>query len=328
MGQGVFTIFAVATLTFVMIRSMPGGPAQRMASQIREEQPHLGSRQINAMVAQRIGVDPNRPIHEAYAEYMWALAQGDLGESIFYSQSVTEIIAGALPWTAFVMSISLLFMFIIGIGLGAVMAYNEGSKFDVGSSIAAIFLSSIPYYVAAVVMIYVLALELSLFPLSGRYPRGVEPGFTLEFLGGALYHAVLPAASFVITAWGGFALGMRGNSIQILGQDYIRVARLRGLSDRRIALRYVGRNAILPMWTSFLIAIGFMFGGSIILEEIFSYRGIGYWMFDSIDNRDYPLMMGSFLVITVCVVISVLVADLTYGKIDPRVQSGGNDESY
>nr|WP_276252601.1 ABC transporter permease [Halovivax sp. TS33] len=327
-GQGVFTIFTVASLTFVLIRVMPGGPAQQMVADMRQRQPSLSTEQLNVMAAQRIGVDLNRPIHEAYIDYMLNLAGGSLGESIQYQESVADIIARSLPWTAFVMSISLLFVFVLGIGLGAIMAYKEGSKFDIGSSIIAIFLSSVPYYVAGVVLIYVLALELSLFPLNGRYPKGVDPGFTLEFIGGALYHVVLPAASFVITTWGGFALGMRGNSVQVLGQDYIRVAKLRGLADRRIALRYVGRNAILPMWTSFLIQVGFMFGASIILEEIFSYRGIGYYMFDSIDNRDYPLMMGTFLVITVCVVIAVLVADMTYGKLDPRVEAGGKNESY
>lgn len=326
--QGLFTVFVVASLTFVLIRTMPGSPSQRLASQIREQQPQMSTREINAMVEQRIGVDPDRPLHEAYIEYMLNLAQGNLGESINYQEPVADIIARALPWTAFVMTISLLLVFVLGIALGAVMAYREGSTFDVSSSVVAIFLSSVPYYVAAVVLIYVLAIQFSLFPLSGRYPSEADPGFNLEFVGGALYHAVLPAASFVITSWGGFALGMRGNSIQVLGQDYIRVAKLRGLTDRRIALRYVGRNAILPMWTSFLITIGFMFGASIILEEIFSYRGIGYYMFDSIDNRDYPVMMGTFLVITVSVVIAVLIADMTYGKIDPRVESGGDNEAY
>ncbi|WP_317618616.1 ABC transporter permease [Natronobiforma cellulositropha] len=307
---------------------MPGGPVERMVQEIATQNPAMSRREINAMVEQRLSIDPDETLTEAYISYMSGLARGDLGESTFYSDSVAEIIIQSLPWTAFVMSISILGMFILGIGLGALMAYKEGSTFDVGSSVVAIFLSSVPYYIAAIALIYVLALEWSVFPLSGRYARDVTPGFSLEFMASALYHATLPAASFIITAWGGFALGMRGNSIQVLGQDYIRVARLRGLSDRRIALRYVGRNAILPMWTSFLIIIGFMFGASIILEEIFSYRGIGFYMFDSIDRRDYPVMMGTFLVITVSVVISVLIADLTYGKIDPRVSEGGKDESY
>jgi peptide/nickel transport system permease protein len=121
---------------------------------------------------------------------------------------------------------------------------------------------------------------------------------------------------------------MRGNSISVLGNDYLRVARMRGLSERRIATNYVAKNAILPMYTGLMISIGFMFGGSIILEEIFRYRGMGYYVFTSIGSRDYPLMMGGFITITVAVVISIFIADLTYGKLDPRVRRGDEREAY
>lgn len=120
---------------------------------------------------------------------------------------------------------------------------------------------------------------------------------------------------------------MRGNSVRVMGEDYVRVAELRGLKSRWIALSYVARNAILPMYTNFLISIGFMFGGAIILEEIFGYYGVGYYMIRSINARDYPLMMGCFLVITIAVVIAIYIGDLTYGKLDPRA-GGDTNESY
>ncbi|GAB6878317.1 hypothetical protein JCM17823_05910 [Halorubrum gandharaense] len=140
--------------------------------------------------------------------------------------------------------------------------------------------------------------------------------------------AALPALSFIVTGYGLLALTMRGNSIQVLGEDYVRVAQLRGLPDRRIALRYVGRNAVLPLYTSLLISIGFMFGGSIILEILFQYRGIGFEMNEGIIYRDMPLMMGTFLVITFGVVIALWVGDATYGKLDPRIKSGDEGEAY
>src|SRR5699024_8171781 len=124
------------------------------------------------------------------------------------------------------------------------------------------------------------------------------------------------------------ALSMRGNSIQILGNDYLRVARLRGLSERRIALRYVGRNALLPMYTSIMIAIGSILGGSTILDQIFAYPGIGYYVYQSIGPRDYPLMMGGFLIITIGILIGVYIADLTYGLVDPQASTGGSRESF
>lgn len=327
-GQAVFTLWAVTTFAFVLIRQMPSGPRERMATRLMRRNPSATAEQINAMVAQRIQVDPDESLHVAYIDYMTSLLQGDLGESIVMDATVAEVIARSLPWTAFVMSIAILGTFVIGLGLGAIMAYKEGSLFDVSSSMVAIFLSSVPYYVAAIVLIWAVAVHIDLFPLSQRYGTELEPGFSIAFIGSAIHHAILPAMSFIVTAWGGYALGMRGNSVQVLGEDFIRVARLRGIPDRRIALRYVGRNAILPMWTSFLITIGFMFGGSIILEYIFSYRGIGYYMFEAIEARDYPVMMGTFLVITFCVVVSILIADMTYGKLDPRVKSGDQNEAY
>lgn len=141
-----------------------------------------------------------------------------------------------------------------------------------------------------------------------------------------LYHAVLPILSLVLTSFGGIALSMRANSIQTLGSDYIRGARLRGLSDFRISYRYVARNAILPLYTGLLIQIGFMFGGAVILEQIFSYRGVGYLMLDATLRQDYSVMMGAFMIITIAVVGGVFVADLTYGRLDPRIQTGGENE--
>ncbi|HET7324230.1 MAG TPA: ABC transporter permease, partial [Halococcus sp.] len=153
-------------------------------------------------------------------------------------------------------------------------------------------------------------------------------GFNWPYISSILYHAVLPLLSTTLVGWGGTALSMRGNSISILGEDYIRVARLRGLSRRRIALRYVARNAMLPMYTGIVLAIAFMLGGSVILEQIFTYPGVGYYLFLATVSRDYPLMMGGLIMISTAVVIGVLVADLTYSKIDPRASGEGQRETY
>ena len=161
-----------------------------------------------------------------------------------------------------------------------------------------------------------------------RLSPGVTPGLSVRFVTDALYHAFLPIVSLVISGAGLQALAMRGSSIQVLGEDYVRVARLRGLPDRRISVWYVGRNAILPMYTGFLTLIGFNLGGSVILEQIFTYPGVGYYLFQGLQNRDYPLMMGIFLVITTALVLSVFIADLSYGMIDPRVKSGDSSEAY
>jgi len=327
-GHALFTIWAVATLSFGLVRLMPGGAAQIMINRATRNNPNVDREVIAQMVREQIQIDPDAPLHVAYYQYMSGLAQGDLGHSHWAGESVNSVIAGALPWTVFLMAISTVAMFAIALSLGAIMAYREGSGFDLGMTGIAIVFNSIPYYVAAVVFIVFLGHGTSLFPPRGRYPSSVDPGFTVDFIGGAFHHAVLPSASFIVTGYGLLALAMRGNSIQVLGEDYVRVARLRGLPDRRIALRYVGRNAILPMYTSLLISIGFMFGGSIILEELFAYPGIGFYMFRAIEFRDMPLMMGTFLVITVGVVLAIFIGDATYGKLDPRIKSGDESEAY
>lgn len=325
--QAGLTIFVVISLTFGMIRLMPGGPMEFLQAQLLEEAGQVDQERIARQVEMYVNVNPQEPILDQYISYMISTVQGDLGVSMWHNDPVNEIIADALPWTVFIMGISIILTFGIGISLGAVMAYREGSMFDVSTSGSSILLNSIPYYIAAIVLVFVLGHQMDLLPIGGRMESGTTPGINWPFIKGVTLHAAMPITSVVITAFGGWAISMRGNSVQVLGEDYLRVARLRGLPSNHIAIRYVARNAILPLYTGLMIAIGFMFGGSVILEEIFSYPGVGYYMFQSISARDYPLMMGCFLVITIAVVIGVLIADLTYGKLDPRA-GGGNREAY
>ena len=260
---------------------------------------------------------------------MTALARGDFGQSVTYNSPVMSIVEKALPWTVFLMALSLFITFLLAVSLGAVMAYREQSTFDVASTMGFTVLSSVPYYVAGILMLYVLAYQFSLFPTGGRVDPDAPVGFNATFILSALHHAALPMISLVVTEFAGRAVAMRGNSIRVLGEDYLRVARLRGLPESGIALRYVARNAILPMYTDLMVQIGFVFGGAVILEQIFTYRGVGFYMFKAVMSRDYPLMMGAFILITVAVVIAIYVADLTYGKIDPRAETGGESrETY
>ncbi|WP_276253073.1 ABC transporter permease [Halomontanus rarus] len=273
-------------------------------------------------------INPSEPLWREYLNYMVSIHQGNFGESLFHSGTVGEILADAVPWTVFLMTISILSIYIIGITLGAVMAYYESGLFDNASSVIAIVSNSIPYYVVALVFLFFFGFDLGWFPTVGRANDMVDPGLTFSFLAGVLNHAFLPAISLVLTSFGGIALAMRGNSIRVLGEDYIRVAHLRGLGDKRVAIRYVGRNSILPLYTSFLISVGYLFGGSVVLETIFRYQGLGFYLFEAISTRDYPLMMGGFIMITVAVVIAMLIGDLTYGMLDPRAEQGGSHESY
>ena len=330
-GQALVTLWAVATISFIMVRALPYNAVDIVMAGYTSQ---IDREIVRAEVEQRMMIDPDAPMHEAYWQYMTSLAQGDLGEStsVITGMPVSELIADALPWTLFVMGLATFGLFAISLSLGAIMAYREQSYFDYSNTAVGIMTTSVPYYVAAILLIKYVGFSdlpvLDALPPFNRRPDGAVAGFNWEFLWGAFRHAVLPALSFILTAYGAMALAMRGNSIQVLGEDYVRVAELRGLPSRRIALRYVGRNAVLPLYTSLLISVGAMLGAGVILETIFSYEGIGYWMLRAIEEDDMPIMMGTFLVITVTLVFALWIADLTYGRLDPRIKTGDEGEAY
>lgn len=314
--QAILTIWAVITLTFVLIRQMPGGPLGYLRAKLAQAGIDPGS--IRNLGELYFSIDTDEPLLTQYVSYLSSTVQGDFGTSIVHKESVSSILLEALPWTLFIMSIAIALTFSIGLLFGAVMAYHEGTRLDYVGTSASIIFNSVPYYVFALALLFFGAFRLGWFPSGGRISLGVSPGFNLPFLIDLLHHTALPIFSFVFTAFGGKAIAMRGNAISVLGSDYLRVARLRGLSSNRIASRYVLRNSVLPMYTGLLISIGFMFGGAVILEQIFQYTGMGYYMFQAISSRDYPLMMGAFLLISITVSIAILIADLTYSILDPR----------
>jgi peptide/nickel transport system permease protein len=324
--RSVFTLWVVVTLTFGMIRLLPGGPLVRLRAQLTRQ--GVDPNEIDGIIESYQNLRPDEPLYVQYVDYVSSLLVGDLGQSFRYGEPVAALVGDALPWTVFVMVTATVLMYALGILWGAVMAYNEGSRFDSVSSALSILFSTVPFYVFAIFLIIIFGHQLELFPTRGRTSVGVQDPYTIEFAIDVVRHATLPILSIIVTQVGLQALAMRGNSIQLLGEDFVRVARLRGLTDNRIAARYVGRNAILPMYTGFLTLIGFNIGGSVILEEVFTYPGIGYYMFKALEGRDYPLMMAVFLVITSVLVVALFVADLTYSKIDPRVQTGDSSEAY
>ncbi|MBX0325137.1 ABC transporter permease [Halomicroarcula sp. F13] len=320
------TIYLVASLTFGLVRLLPGGPFTLLRAQLLRQ--GVPADEVDARIANLQNIRPDAPLWRQYIDYMGALFQGNLGESISLGEPVVSVLASAAPWTIFVVLVSTILVFVVGIFLGSLQAYWEGSRFDQLVTGVSISLMSVPFYVVAVIALYIFAYQFGWLPTAGTVANGVERELGVPFVVSALKHSVLPILSYTLGAAGGQALAMRGNSIQVLGNDYVQVARLRGLSDRRIATRYVARNAILPMYTGFLLLLGFRLGGTVILEQIFSYTGLGYYMISALNANDYPLMMGTFLVITVALVLGVYVADLTYSKIDPRISAGESDEAY
>ena len=314
------------TVTFGLIRLLPGGPFTRLRTQMLAA--GMDPQTVNKQIENLQNIRPDSSLPEQYANYMLSALQGDLGMSISKGDPVVEILASAAPWTIFIVVVSTVLMFTFGILIGSLQAYWEGSRFDKIFSSVSIAVMAVPFYVVAILALLVFSYRLGWFPATGPSDVGLDSTLSFEFFLSVLHHNALPIFSYTITGIGAQALSMRGNSIQVLGRDYVRVARLRGLPDSRIASRYVARNAILPLYTGFLLLIGFRLGGTVILERIFNIPGLGFYLFDSVNANDYPLMMGTFLVITVTLVIGVFIADLTYGMIDPRISAGGSNEAY
>lgn len=329
-AQAALTFFATVTLTFVLYRMMPGGPAEALKNVILQQQMGAGNTinpaRVERLVAQYTNLQSDAPMYKQYIQYMSSVfLEQDLGESLYENASVTSLLAERIPWSMLISVYAMVIGYTISIMLGAVMAFKEKSRFDSISSIVVIGLNSTPYYVVGILFIFFFGIQYEFFPTGGRIGLGVEAGFNIAFMQSIAYHAALPVLSMSVLGLG-TALTMRGNSIRVLGEDYLRVAKLRGLRNSRIATQYVGRNAILPMYTQFMIGIAGVLSSSVIVEEIFSYPGVGLLVYDAIQVRNYPVLMGSLIVFTLVTVVAILIADLTYGFIDPRISSGGNDE--
>jgi peptide/nickel transport system permease protein len=334
LGQSVLVFFTTLTVTFALYRLLPFGPVKMMKVRMMKKIARQGTpspeqiQQVNQMVEAYTGIDPNQPWYVSYYDYLHdIILYQDFGVSIIKQDPVFDILLSALPWSIFISIYGLALGTTVSLLFGATMAYTEGSRFDTGMTVISIINSTVPYYVVAILALIVFSYNLGWFPSGGRMAQGTTPGLNLPFIVGIMKHAALPILSAFVAGFGG-ALAYRGNCIREMGKGYIRVARLRGISQGRIAIRYVGRNALLPVYTSIMLGIAGIFSSGIILETIFNYPAMGYITFNALQNRDYPLIMGAFIFFTIVTLIGILIADLTYGIIDPRVKGGSDRETY
>ena len=318
----VLTIYAVLTFTFFLIRLMPGNIVDVLVFQYVME--GVPEKEARLMVSALIGYNMSEPILVQYTNYITNLLKGDLGYSLYYYRvPVSSILGRAVPWTVFVLSIGLTISFVLGVLLGMMMAYRRGGIFDGIATIVGTVLSAVPNYIIGLLLLFTFTMTFPIFTqglLGGAYDLRLKPGFNWPFIISVLQHGALPIITYVITGMGSWMLRMKANTISVLGEDYVVAAEARGLKKRRIAMSYVGRNAVLPLFTRFTIAIGYMFGGSVLIENIFTYPGVGYYLSFSVTSRDYTLMQGAFLLITCAVVISNFIADLLYSRLDPRIR--------
>lgn len=317
------TIYTVVTITFFLIRLMPGNIVDMLVlTYVRDY--GMSREDAEAAVSLLLDIELGKPLWEQYVDYITGLLRGDFGRTMISSATVPVIdpIIKALPWTIFLLSLAMTISFAMGVGLGMLMAYKRGGVFDSVASTFASISYAVPNYIMALFLLYILALNLKIFPARGSYDVSISPGFNLPFISSVLYHAILPIMTYVVTSVGGWMLAMRSSTIRVLGEDYVVAAEARGLRSRRVATTYVGRNAILPLFTSFAISLGYMFGGSTLIETWFAYSGIGMVMGLAMSYRDYPLIQGCFILIVTAVIVSNFIADVLYSKLDPRIRLG------
>ncbi|MFX4272934.1 ABC transporter permease [Propionibacteriaceae bacterium Y1685] len=311
----VFIAWAAITLNFAIPRLMPGDPIDLLAERTQGD---LDPAALDAL-RQAYGLTEDNIVLQ-YRDYLVSLAQGDLGLSIgFYPVPVSEIVATSMPWTIGLIGITTVISFVIGTGLGVLLAWRRGTWTD-GLLPALTFLNAIPYFWMALILVLIFAVNLGWFEVSGGYDPSITPAFSGEFVVSVIQHAALPAITIVLASFAGWVMGMRNMTVTVLGEDYVAMAEAKGLPNSRVMMGYAARNAILPSVTSFALSLGAVVGGSMLTEVIFNYPGVGYALFQAVQTQDFPLMQGMFLVISLAVIVANLMADVVYVLIDPRTR--------
>lgn len=320
LGFYLIALLVAATINFIIPRAMPGDPVTMMFANAGVQ---VTPERIEAM-KQLLGF-VDGPIWLQYFAYMKSILSWDLGTSIqFYPLPVSELLAGAFGWSLFLAGTAVLLSFTLGSVLGIFAAWKRGSKFDTIFSPGMLVIQAVPQVVIAMLVMFVFAVGLRWFPTGYAYTPGLTPDWTSwTFIKDVAYHAVLPLFCASIVQVGGFLINMRNNMINLLGEDYITMAKGKGLKENRVVFNYAARNAMLPSVTALSMSLGMAIGGQLIVEIIFNYPGLGTVLFNAIKARDYQVLQGQLLIMTLFMLFFNLVADMLYVFLDPRLRKGG-----
>lgn len=309
--------WAALTLNFFLPRLMPGDPASAIFGRF---QGRLGPEALEAL-RHTFGLT-DAPLIQQYFTYLGSILHGEFGISVAYFPTpVGEVIGTGLVWTLFLAGTAVLISFVIGTLLGVVTAWWRRGWLDTVLPSSLVFIGAFPYFWLAMLALYVLGFTLGWFPLGHAYADDLAPSFSFAFIADVVRHSILPVGTVILVTLGGWLLTMRNTMISLLGSDYVNLARAKGLHPSRVIMRYAARNALLPSITGFGMALGFVLGGSLLTEIVFSYPGQGFLLVQAVQTQDYPLMQGIFLIITFAVLIANWCVDVVYFWLDPRTRS-------
>ncbi|QZA34034.1 ABC transporter permease [Hydrogenibacillus sp. N12] len=315
----VLVAWLALTGVFFLVAFMPGDAAYSLAVSIAQER-NISLEQAMELAHRLLGYEPRENVWGNYWSFFQGLVRGDFGYSIYFKTPVRSIIAEALPWTLLVISGATLVSFFLGAYIGAVAAQKRGTVWESLITGGATLFQAMPPFILALVILFLFSVRLHWLPLGGAYPIDVTPEASLTFVLSVLRHAAGPLMATALPQLASWTLAMRGNTTQVLGEDFIRFAEVRGLKDRTIAGRYIRTNALLPLVASLAIGLGYMLGGHTLVETVFNYPGIGFYFAKAIAVRDYGLMTGLFSLIVIGVLLATVLADAVYALIDPRVR--------
>lgn len=318
LGFYLIAAWASVTLNFFIPRLMPGDPTQILFAQLQ------GKMEPQAMDALRAAFGfVDGPLHVQYFTYLNNLLHGNLGISVaYFPVPVLTVLKTGFLWTIYLVGVATLISFGIGTFLGIVTAWRRGGWLDSVLPPLMMLFNAFPYFWISMLALYIFAIGLGWFPRGHAYDEAFPPSLSLGFFAGLIQHTILPASTMVITAMGGWLLGMRNNMISTLSEDYITLAQAKGLSDRRVMFTYAARNALLPSITGLAMSIGFVISGALLTEIVFGYPGLGYILVLAVNRRDYPLIQSQLLMVTFAVLVANLIADIVYTRLDPRVRVG------
>ena len=312
-GQYLLVLVVAVSLNFMLPRMMPGNPLALIAG----VDVGLLTPEQRAELIEEVGL--NEPLISQYGDYWASIVQLDFGTSYRSGRPISEMIAERLPWTLMVTGAALVFSGVIGISLGAFSSWRRGGKADVSLLTGMIALQSLPSFWLGMLLISVFSVHFGVLPSYGAVTPASDLLGAAQFMDIAR-HAVLPILTLSVLSVPEAYLTMRYSMLEVLGEDFIRTARAKGASEARVLFGHVARNAIAPVVTFLAIRVAFSFGGSVIIETVFSYPGLGRLVFEAVSGRDYPVMQAAFLVFTAAVLIANLVADLLYPILDPRTR--------
>ncbi|MET7463534.1 ABC transporter permease [Nonomuraea sp. NPDC005501] len=320
LARGLVMILVVATVSFFIVNNIPGDPMAARYEKLIEGgmSPEAAAQAVKVLY----GFQPTGTLWQQYTDYMAGLVHLDLGVSVSRPGTpVLDVLGEAAKWTVLPVLAGTLLSFLVGVMLGVFAAIKRKSKLGDALAISGSLLHGIPQYVLAMLLVVIFATLIPILPAEGPVDILFEPGFNAGYIGSLAEHAVLPVVTYALSAYGGWVLAMKSSVVTVLGDDFILAAELRGMK-RSIVFRYIARNAILPLFTILALSLGLLLGGAVFIEKIFNYPGLGLMLINGVNDRDYALMSGAFLLITTAVIVANIVADLFYTTIDPRVRSG------